>query len=78
MAERQKKESMIEDRVTIAVRYPLTGPVPTLDSTVDAVTGPFEGEGPDEEGYDARFVVLSKSRKTVRVPVAEPEPASDG
>lgn len=71
----QKTESMIEDRVTIAVRYPLTGGVPTLDATVDALTGSFDGEIEDTEAtYDAQLVVLSKSRKTVRVPLEEPEP----
>jgi hypothetical protein len=69
-----KTEAMIEDRVTIAVRYPLDGGVPGLDATVDALTSNQIEE--TESTYDASIAVVSKSRKTVRVPVAEPEPVT--
>jgi hypothetical protein len=73
-----KKESMIADRVTVEVRYPLSGGVPTLDATVDALTGSFHDMIEDTEStYDATVVVVSKSRRTVRVPIAEPEELTD-
>jgi hypothetical protein len=75
-----KKESMIADRVLIEVRYPLSGGVPTLDATVDALTGSFAEEVNDElsdSAYDAQVVVVSKGRRTVRVPIAEPEELTD-
>lgn len=72
-----KTEAMIEDRVTIAVRYPLDGGVPGLDATVDALTSNFHDQIEETEStYDASIAVVSKSRKTVRVPVAEPEPVT--
>jgi hypothetical protein len=75
-----KKESMIADRVTVEVRYPLGGGVPSLDATVEALTGSFAEEVNDElseAAYDAQIVVVSKSRRTVRVPIAEPEELTD-
>lgn len=56
-----KTEPMVEHRVTVVVRYPLTGAVPSLAETRDVVTG----------GIDAPYDVVQISAKTVRVPISE-------
>lgn len=60
-----KTEPMVEHRVTVVVRYPLAGAVPSLAHTVQVLTD----DVPGQQGYD--FDVVAQSAKTVRVPVSE-------
>lgn len=73
---RRKMESVIEDHVTVAVRYSLARGIPAEGVIAEIVSEAFD-EFADGDGmnYEVAVRIEKAERKSVRVPVEDTEPA---